>query len=134
MLSGDYKDLIKETLSQLKYAEGELNRPSMDVVSISVCNSSRESMKGIMRVYLLSKGINIEMKKSIRDFLDHCIETDKDFASIDMACIGCQSMDQKACENKYCMAYNEVDACLTVANKIKDMVIKKMNIKESSLD
>lgn len=133
MLSRDYKDLIKETLSQLKYAEGELNRPSKDVVSISVCNSSRESMKAIMHVYLLSKGISVDTKNSIRDFLDLCIHEDKEFATIDMTCIGCQHMDYKACESKYCLQYNEVDACLTVANNVKDMVIKKMNINESAL-
>ena len=61
MLIPAHKEMIKETLSQLQYAEGELQRPSKDVVSISVCNTSRESMKAIMRVYLMSKGVNIQM-------------------------------------------------------------------------
>ena len=129
MLIPAHKEMIKETLSQLQYAEGELQRPSKDVVSISVCNTSRESMKAIMRVYLMSKGVNIQAQQSIRDYIDHCAAIDKEFATVDTSCIGCQHMDQKACESKYCLEHDDVDACLTVANRLKDLVLIKMNIK-----
>ena len=128
------KKLLNDMLTQLHHAGEELNRPSNDVVSISVCNVSRESMKAMMRVFLLNHGINILTQKSIREFMDHCIAIDKEFASIDMSCIGCQQMDQKACESKYCMAYHDVDSCLKVTNKIKDLVLKKLKTKESELN
>lgn len=132
MPQGNYSELIKETLSQLQYANGELQRPSKDVVSISVCNTSRESMKAMMRVFLLSHGVNVQTQKSIREFMNHCIAIDKDFSGISLAGIGCQELDQAACNGKYCLAHDEVDACLTTANKIKDLVLKKMNIKEAN--
>lgn len=129
MSTGNYSELIKETLSQLQYAEGELKRPSKDVVSISVCNTSRESMKAIMHVFLLSRGVNVETKKSIRELMDNCIKLEPDFSGISLKGVGCNELDQAACDGKYCLGHEEVDACLTVANNIKDLVLKKMNIK-----
>lgn len=132
MSQANYNELIKETLSQLQYAQGELQRPSKDVVSISVCNTSRESMKAIMHVFLLSRGVNIETRRSIRELMDNCVKVEPDFASISLKGVGCNELDQTACDGKYCMGHEEVDACLTTANKIKDLVLKKMNIKEAN--
>jgi hypothetical protein len=73
--------------------------------------------------------VNVETKKSIRELMDNCIKLEPDFAGISLKGVGCNELDQAACDGKYCLGHEEVDACLTVANNIKDLVLKKMNIK-----
>jgi hypothetical protein len=133
MITGDQKGMIKETLTLLQNADGEMNRPRKDVVSMSVCNASRESMKAMMHVYLLTKGKNVNVKNSVQEMMNQCVLEDSDFSGISLAGIGCRELDHAGCEGRYCLDHENVDACLKIANSIKDLVIRKMSINPKDL-
>jgi hypothetical protein len=55
MITQEISDSLKKAYKDLFNAENELSRPMEDVVTLSACQSVRNSMKQIMELYLLAQ-------------------------------------------------------------------------------
>lgn len=130
MLTSEIKKSLKKTVSELRTAEHELNRPSEDVVSLSVCLTARNSMSSLMRLFLLSKNINHNEGKSLSDLLGQCINIDRRFEDISLDKIACNNLNHSECENKYCLSTQRVTDCISVANKLKTLVLNKLQLND----
>lgn len=133
MVSIEIRGLIKQAVNELKIAEYELNRPNEDIVTVSVCLTARQCMNSLLRLFLLSRSINHNEGKSMQNLLDQCKKIDSQFATVDVSKIACNELDHAACENKYCLATESVTACVAAANKLKTMVLAKLNLNETEL-
>ena len=134
MVTNEIKNQIKKAISEIKIAEYELNRPNEDVVTVSVCLSARQAMNSLLRLFLLSKSINHNEGKSLQDLLAQCKKIDGQFDTIDISNVLCNSLNHHECENKYCLTTESVTNCLSSANKVKALVLQKLNLKEDEIE
>ena len=128
------KDSLKQSVKALKKAEVEINRPTEDVVTLSVCLTARQSMSSMMRIFMLSNSINHVDGPSINNLLDQCKTVDKQFESIDLSKMICKGLSTTECQNKYCLSIQNVSDCVETANQIKRLVMKKLQFSESEID
>lgn len=133
MVTTEIKNSLKQALTELKIAEYELNRPNEDVVTLSICLTARQSMSAMLRLFLLSKSINHNAGKSLCNLLNQCKKVDTQFESIELSKILCNELSQSECENKYCLSTQNVTDCITVANRIKLIVLNRLKLNESEI-
>jgi hypothetical protein len=134
MVSNEIMDSLKQTLSELRIAENELNRPVEDVVTLSLCVTARKSMSKLMHLYLHSKNLPHNPEHGLHDLLDACLKSDKQFEDIKLDKIYCNGLNHAQCEDKHCLNYGNVEECVNTANRIKGIVLNKLELKESDLD
>lgn len=133
MVTAEIKNSLKQTLSELNYVENELNRPVEDVVTLSICLTSRKSINNLMRAFLNSSNINPNKESSLHDLLEECKKVDPQFSAIDMSKIFCTGHSHSQCEDKHCLSYNNVEECASVAKTVKELVLNKLQLNESEL-
>jgi hypothetical protein len=133
MITDEIKYSIKEAIEELSIAEHELNRPNDDIVAMSVCLSAKISMNAFLRMYLLSKANKHTQGKSLADLLKKCAEIDKQFESISLEKVFCNTLEPHECDNKYCLSTHTVRECINTANKVKEIVLKNLQLTEAEL-
>ena len=126
------KDKLIHSLSEaselIRRAENELQRPSEDVVAISVCNYANESIRKHLQAYLLLNKQKVDFMQSIEETLKQCIELNKKFKKIDLVEINCKSTP--VCNNdEYCLSNEKVRRCLDIAQDTKSMVREELSSK-----
>ena len=133
MVTTEIKNSLRHTLNELRVAENELNRPVEDVVTLSLCLTARRSMNTLMHNFLISNNVIADRDLSLQHLLAECKKLDKNFEKVDLSKIFCNGLNHSQCEDKHCLTYNNVEECVTVAKGIKDIVLEKLNIRESEL-
>lgn len=134
MVTNEIKTSLKKAITSLEIAEYEFNRPQEDMVALSVCFTARESMNTLMRLFLLSKSVNHNEGKSLSNLLNQCKKLDQQFSSINLSKIYCNDLNHRECEDKYCMATENVTNCITVAKQLKALVLNTLELTESELE
>lgn len=134
MVKSKIKNSLKKAVTELKIAEGEINRPNEDVVTLSVCLTARQSMSAMMQIFLLSNSINHSNGQSLFNLLNQCKTIDKQFESIDLSKMMCKGLNATECQNKYCLSIQNVSDCITTANQLKKLVMNKLQFSESEID
>jgi HEPN domain-containing protein len=128
MINEDIRISLRLAERELQLAEHELNRPHEDVVTLSVCQSVRSSIKDLMRLYLLANGINSHGKMSLQNLMGLCTETNKRFSAVAISDIGCKETEHEHCDHKYCLSIDSVSNCVTAANKLKKIVWEELKL------
>ena len=126
MVSTETTDSLKQAFKELLDAEIELNRPQEDVVTLSACQSVRNSMKHMMRCFLDAHTLPVKENASLTDLRDQCMQINPMFAGIDLRDIECKGIDHAHCDGRYCLAIENVAICLTTANKLKSLVAEEL--------
>lgn len=134
MESKEILNSMKSTLANLRVAEHEMCRPHEDVMAMSVCFNARQSMMEMMKLYLLSNSVNPVEWNSLDDLLIQCNILDEQFSSIDLSEVGCKSCNKKNFHGVYCISTDKVSECMGVANKLKFIILEKMNINENEIN
>ena len=133
MVKSKLRHSLKKTLSELKIAENEINRPNEDVVTLSVCLTARQSMLAMMRLFLLSKSVSHNEGECVCDLMKQCIKIDKEFESIGLTKLMCSQLQAVDCEKTYCLSIQNVTHCIATANKLKLLVMNKLQFTESEI-
>lgn len=134
MGTNEIRELLKSAIADLNTAENELKRPNEDVVALSACMCTRQSMKGIMKLYLLAHSLKGSEDLSLKELMVQCIRVDKQFATIDLSRINCKDMSPPVCDEKYCLSLENVSHCIEAANQLKALVLEKLKIDKSEMD
>ena len=131
MATPDIRKTLKHALADLSIGQFELNRPSDHSVTMTVCMTVRQAMHLFLRAYLQSQSLPADANKSLVSLLKQCQKADKQFEAVSLARVSCNDLNQRECESEYCLTAENVTACMDVANKIKSLVLNKLNISES---
>lgn len=129
-----------ETLQQLRsanqkflLAQNELNRPSEDVVPISVCFSVRQSMLEWMQGFLQFANHTGSKDAQLDNLLAHCRACAPAFNSVKLDAVMCCKEDSSQWEKSYCLAVSNLCGCLKTASEIKAQVMKALNLTEKEI-
>ena len=126
-------DLLQDSSAMLQIAAGELERPNEDVVALSACQCTRNSVIGFLRSYLLEKKSLFKFHNSLETLLAECAMIDPAFRNIDISCFICKAEDGD-CSGGYCLAHHKVHECYERAQIIKEFVLSKLNLNPGFLD
>ena len=133
MLQHEIKLSLTHALEQLEQAKLELNRPSEDVVTVSVCMASKEAVGSLLKAFLVYKGVAFTAQQSLNDLLNLCKKSESKFNSIDLSELYCTHLSSTECKGKYCMPLENVQHCFSVVDTVKQLVFTQMNLKENEL-
>lgn len=128
MLSPDHIKSLKQLLADLKIAENELCRPQEHVVAFSVCYTVQQSVHSMMRLFLLSKGINAGSGISMLELFKECCRVDGDFCAVPFGNIFCKDYKLEECNGKFCQSLIKVTDCLEIATQVKSIIQKKLPV------
>jgi len=130
MITNEMNNSLKQAFRDLLNAQIELNRPQEDVVTLSACQSVRNSMKQIMQVYLNGHGIPIKENESLADLHDSCLKINSSFAGVDLSNVECKGIGHAHCDGKYCLTIENVNSCIIGANQLKSLVWEELKVME----
>jgi hypothetical protein len=130
MISDNLRNSLKLADRELMLAEAELSRPHEDVVTLSACQSVRSSMKHMMRLYLLANATETNDKMSTHELMKLCVRGSKLFNTVDISNIGCKDLSKDGCDGRYCLAIENVSACVAAARQVKAIVWKELKIND----
>ena len=122
MITQEIIESLKKAYKDLFNAENELSRPMEDVVTLSACQSVRNSMKQIMELYLMAHNISFDPNGSLSNLLDKCVAANQAFIGVDITDIECKGDNHKECNGKYCLSVEAVSHCLSAAKRLKEII------------
>ena len=113
---------LQDAHAALLMAENELSRPQEDVVTLSACNTVRNSLREMFENYLDAHGIKTTLNSSLEELKDQCISANILFRNIDLRNVECKGEDHAHCDGKYCLSVTNVSTCLAVAKQVKGII------------
>jgi hypothetical protein len=117
----DRSDILYATANELlSAAEVEQERSAEDVVTHMICNNARLSLSNFLAGYLIRKEIPVHHPVTMARLLEQCKSLDARFDSIDLSPIHCRFETH---DKGYCLETDQVDACLQVAQRVRDIVM-----------
>lgn len=123
-------DSLKKAVQNLQLVEFELNRPSEDVVTLSVCLKARQYMSAMMQLFLSGNLIDYKEGESLDSLLNLCKAVEPEFESINLSKVFCCELNSTECENSYCLSLEKVNDCLETANQVKLIVLNNIELSE----
>ena len=130
MITEAISSSLKMVARQLSEAETELNRPQDDVVTISACQTIRNSMKDMMEIYLSANAIPLKQNASLDDLLIQCTGSSQAFSAVDLSNIECKGIGHNHCDGKYCLSVDNVTFCVNAANQLKSVVWNEFKVSD----
>lgn len=118
---------IRLALDYLDAAEAELNRPKEDAVNLCVCLGARKCIMHLLQGYLVLTNGKTYADCTMEELIGHCTQTDRRFAAIDYSCLHCRHTRDEAA-GLYCIDPETVKDCVAVAERLKALVLEKLNI------
>ncbi|MCC6721928.1 MAG: hypothetical protein IT243_06975 [Bacteroidia bacterium] len=127
MKNKELENRINKIISDIEIAEEEIYRPLEDVVTLSVCYKVRNSIAEILKLFLDSKNVKYNNNNNLETLFSLCTSNVKDFDTIDISKVYCKSENNTSCNDKYCLSLNKVAECITIAENLRDIILKKLN-------
>ena len=127
MLKKELAIELEETVAKISRAQAELNRPSEDSVTFSICGISKDSIRSLIKLYLKDKEIVFNENNSIAELLHLAIQIDPSFAHLDLSGVACNQIPNNQCNGRYCLSTAQVNRCLETVDEVKKMVLKKIS-------
>jgi hypothetical protein len=123
---------LKKADNLLLTAEGEVNRPSEDTVTLCTCQCTRKSAMEFLRTFLIQNEFSNFSENSLESLLSECKKIDLEFKSIDVACFSCKTLDND-CVGGYCLDIEKVNECFEKAKEIREFVLAKLPVNVKAL-
>ena len=107
---------------KLHEADQELYKPGEDVVSLVICQSTKESIENYLKGFLTLRGFDIEEDQTLGDLMERCRMLDPKFHDIRIEEIDCRNVkDSKL----HCEEIEKFGACYEVADQLDTLLRKK---------
>ena len=117
----DRSDISYATAKELlAAAEAEQERSAEDVVTHLICTNSRLSLSNFLAGFLIRRQIPVHHPVTLARLLEQCKAIDARFETLDLSTIHCRFETH---DKDYCLETGQVDACLSVAQRARDIVM-----------
>ena len=120
---------INKLIIELENTKEEINRPLEDVVTLSVCFKVRNSITEILKLFLDSISVKYKKENSLEQLFSICKNSTKGFDNIDISKVYCNNETNTNCNDKYCQSINKVAECISVAERLNEVIINKIKTK-----
>jgi len=127
------KRWIIKALEDLKIAKHELTFPEKEIASGPVCFHCQQAIEKLLKAYLVFKNTEFGKTHDLIYLLELCAKHDKDFKNQNIGNLNNYSVDIRYPDEFYTPTVKEAKAAYEIAQKIKEYILKKFNIKEDDL-
>ncbi len=117
--------------SQLENANAELNRPSDDIVTFSVCHRSKGIIADFFRSFLLLHGVQNKNTENLESLRCACATIDLRFSDLELRLMDCHPTKTDD-DHNYCLDINRVKSCIQIADDVKNLVDESFRKKEKN--
>ncbi|MDZ7717644.1 MAG: hypothetical protein U5K72_02345 [Balneolaceae bacterium] len=125
-------ELFQKAEKDLAAAREELYQPAEDVVTYSVCVSSRRALYNFLKcLYILYANENddpVKEHQTIEELITYCSKFNEQLKDIDFSDLNCKCQEDIH-ENKkeayYCNNVSKVSYCKKLAEEVRTLVIEK---------
>jgi HEPN domain-containing protein len=124
------KWLIKAN-NDLKVAENEIKLPQEDMVTEAICFHSQQAVEKFLKAHLITKNVEFGKTHNLEFLLELCSKQDKDFGKIDVGNLSFYSVEVRYPNEFHIPSGDEAKSCISIARRVKEVVLKKLNIGES---
>lgn len=107
---------------KLHEADQELYKPGEDIVSLVICQSTKESIENYLKGFLTLRGFDIEEDQTLGDLMERCRMLDQKFHDIKIEEIDCRNAKDSTL---HCEEIEKFGACYEVADQLDTLLRKK---------
>ena len=86
-----------------------------------------------MKAYLITKGVEFGKTHNLEFLLELCVKEDKGFEEIDVGNLSFYSVEVRYPDEFYIPTLDEARDCTKIATKVKEFVLRKVDIVEDEL-
>ena len=126
------KWLIKAN-NDLKVAENEIRLPPNETVTEAICFHSQQAVEKFLKAYLITRTVEFGKTHNLEFLLELCIKQDKEFKEINVGNLSFYSVEVRYPDEFYIPTLDEAKESVKIARKVKEFVLKKVNIVEDEL-
>ena len=112
----EIKTVFDKADHYLEAARIELNRPAEDVVPYMVCRNARNSVAGYLQAFLLVNGVKQDDEIAPETLLSRCRAINSKFRDLDLSAL------KFANDDEYSAEYDEMESCINLARRAKQLV------------
>jgi len=125
---------LQRAESDLKVAKHmlEIDEPPTD----AVCFHCQQAIEKYLKAFLTFQNVRVKKIHDLEALLNLCIEIDKEFENLDKEKISSLSffaVEVRYPDEFYIPTIDEARENLEIALKVKEFILKKLNIKESEI-
>jgi HEPN domain-containing protein len=133
MIDEDIKKWIAKALGDFKVAKHELDLPEAEMVTDAVCFHCQQAVEKLLKAYLIFKNVDFERIHQLELLLELCSEQDNEFKELYLGDLSGYAVEIRYPETFYIPSAEEAKECFEIASKVKEFVLKKLEIKEEDL-
>ena len=126
------KWLIKAN-NDLRVVENEMKLSLKETVTEAVCFHSQQATEKFLKAYLITKGVEFGKTHNLEFLLELCVKEDKGFEEIDVGNLSFYSVEVRYPDEFYIPTLDEARDCTKIATKVKEFVLRKLDIVEDEL-
>ncbi len=119
--------LLESINNSFQKISDELARPKEDIVGMSVCGITKNTIGNLLRLYLNGRNIQVRDGESTNEMMKTCIAENKDFAQFDLSPLACRC-DPSNDSMSYCIGEESIYSCFKLLESIKKFVYGELKI------
>ena len=124
-------------MNDLKVMRNERNMKSDNLVTDAICFHAQQAVEKFLKAYLVKYDIEFGKTHNLKTLLKQCADHDADFKTVTVGDLSDYASDY-AVEIRYPDEFyeptiEEVDENISIAESIKEFIMKKFNIDEKDL-
>lgn len=132
MTSLNFTELFQKAEMELMKAKEELYHPSEEVVTYSVCVSSRSALYNLLSclyiLYAEENGDPLKEHQTVEELITYCSRFNDHLKDFDFSYLGCkchEDIHENQKEAYYCNDVYKVNYCKNLAINVRELVIEK---------
>jgi HEPN domain-containing protein len=133
MIDEDIKKWLVKALNDLKVAVHELNLSEDEMTTDAVCFHCQQAVEKLLKAYLVYKNVDFGKTHQLELLLELCSEQDTEFKKLYIGNLSDYAVEIRYPETFYIPSLEEAKECFEIASKVKEFVLKKLEIKEEDL-
>lgn len=127
------KWLIK-AMNDLKVMRNERNMKGDDLVTDAICFHAQQAAEKFLKAYLVAYDIEFGKTHNLKILLKQCADHDADFKKVTVGDLSDYAVEVRYPDEFYDPTIEEVDENISIAESIKEFILKKFNIDEKDLN
>lgn len=133
MIKEYLKNWVVKAMEDFNIAKHELSFPEVEVSTSPVCFHCQQVTEKLLKAFLVLKDIDFGKTHDVEYLLELCINQDIEFEKLNIGNLKFYAVEVRYPEEFYIPSIEEANECFEIAEKIKEFVLIKLNIKENDL-
>ena len=127
------RNWLFKALEDFRLAKQGLSFPEEEVATGPVCLLSQQAVEKLLKAYLVFKGRDFERSHDLDYLAKLCSEFEPDFKQFNFKKLSFYAVELRYPDEFYIPSVQEAKEALQTASQVKEMVFKKLGIKEQDL-